>query len=173
VPFPEEAFDVVVCQLGLQFFTDRSEALREIQRVLSPNGRLALNVFAAIERNPATLALADFLDRHLRVDASVVKRTEHALPDTEELRALLTAAGFRDVVIQTTRKTVRFPSFRDYVRIQFAATPLANLIVRLDAARREHLLEAVVADVAASLAVHVGDDGFSFPQEVHVAVATD
>jgi ubiquinone/menaquinone biosynthesis C-methylase UbiE len=53
LPFPEEAFDVVLCQLGLQFFTDRSEALREIRRVLSPNGRLALNDFAAIERNPA------------------------------------------------------------------------------------------------------------------------
>ena len=54
LPFPEEAFDVVLCQLGLQFFPDRPAALQEIRRVLEPNGRVGLNVFGPIEHNPAT-----------------------------------------------------------------------------------------------------------------------
>jgi ubiquinone/menaquinone biosynthesis C-methylase UbiE len=44
MPLPDEAFDVVLCQLGLQFFPDRLAALREMQRVLAPGGRLVICV---------------------------------------------------------------------------------------------------------------------------------
>jgi ubiquinone/menaquinone biosynthesis C-methylase UbiE len=30
LPFPDEAFDIVFCQLGLMFFPDRSQALAEM-----------------------------------------------------------------------------------------------------------------------------------------------
>jgi ubiquinone/menaquinone biosynthesis C-methylase UbiE len=173
LPFPDAAFDVVLCQLGLQFFPDRPAALREIRRVLVPNRRVGLNVFGPIEHNPATHALAAALDRHVRPDASLAKRNEHALADTDELHALMLGAGFRDVRIDTDSKTVRFPSATDYVRIQFAATPLATLIAQYDAANRDRLVEAVVDDVSAALAPYTGEEGLAFPQEVHVVVASN
>ena len=36
IPFTDGSFDVVTCQLGLQFFPDRAKALREMKRVLVP-----------------------------------------------------------------------------------------------------------------------------------------
>src|SRR2546423_530338 len=36
LPFPDGTFDVVLCQLGLQYFPDRPAALREMRRVLVP-----------------------------------------------------------------------------------------------------------------------------------------
>jgi ubiquinone/menaquinone biosynthesis C-methylase UbiE len=171
LPFLSASFDVVVCQLGLQFFSDRPAALREMRRALVPNGRLALNVFGPIAHNPATHALADALDGRVRPDASVAKRMEHALADTEELRTLVAGAGFRDVVIRTARKMVRFPSANDYVRIQLAATPLATLVAQYDAARRDRLVGALVEDVGAALALYLGDEGLTFPQEVHILLA--
>jgi ubiquinone/menaquinone biosynthesis C-methylase UbiE len=172
LPFPNAAFDVVLCQLGLQFFPDRPTALREMQRALAPDGRLALNVFGPIERNPATHALANALDCHVRPGASAAERAEHALADSEELRTLVAGAGFRDVVIRTTRKMVRFPSPGDYVRIQLAATPLASLIADEDAARREALVGALVEDVGAALEPYLGQEGLTFPQEVHILLAS-
>jgi SAM-dependent methyltransferase len=169
--FPDATFDVVLCQLGLQFFPDRAKALREMRRVLAPDGRVALSVFGPIEHNPATRALADALDRHVRPGASTAKRTEHALADTAELRALVTSAGFSDVAIRTATKQVRFPSGAEYVRIQLAATPLAAVIADCDAARRERLVEAVTQDVCAALDPYLADDGLAFPQEVHTALA--
>ena len=68
-------------------------ALRELRRVLVPNGRVALNVFGPIEHNPATYALAAALDRHVRPGASLAKRNEHALADIDELRALMVEAA--------------------------------------------------------------------------------
>jgi SAM-dependent methyltransferase len=162
----------VLCQLGLQFFPDRLTALREIRRVLIPGGRLALNVFGPIERNPATRALADALDRHMGPGASVAKRTEHVLADAAELRALVAAAAFNDIEIRTATKMVRFSSAADYVRIQLAATPLANLITGYNAARRNHLIDALARDIGADLAAYAGrDPGLTFPQEIQVVLA--
>ena len=33
---PTHSFDIVLCQLGLQFFPDQGRALREMRRVLEP-----------------------------------------------------------------------------------------------------------------------------------------
>ena len=38
LPFSNEAFDVVICQFGLQFFPDRPAALCEIRRVVASAG---------------------------------------------------------------------------------------------------------------------------------------
>ena len=166
LPFEDGEFGVVVCQLGLQFFDDRLGALRELRRVLAAGGGMAASVFTSIERNPAALALSDALDRQFGEGASLAKRSEHSLADAEELRRLCTAAGFSRVRVETVSLTVRFSSVQEWVGIQLAATPLAALAGRDDAAAR------VSEDVGASLAEFVQDGSFAFPQEVHVALAT-
>jgi len=42
---PDSSFDVVLCQQGIQFFPDRSQALREMIRVLVPGGRMFASVW--------------------------------------------------------------------------------------------------------------------------------
>jgi ubiquinone/menaquinone biosynthesis C-methylase UbiE len=172
LPFADAAFDVVFCQLGLQFFPDRAQALLEMRRALASGGRLALNVFGPLEHNPATHALVAALDRHIDPRASVAKRAEHALADTEQLRRLVADAGFHNLEIDTVSKLVRFPSPTDYVQIQLAATPLASRVAQYESASRERLVEAMVKDVAAALASYTKADGLTFPQEVHCARAT-
>jgi ubiquinone/menaquinone biosynthesis C-methylase UbiE len=108
LPFPDATYDLVLCQLGLQFFPDRPGALREISRVLVAGGRVGLNVFGLIEHNPATHALANALDRRLGPGKSVIKRAEHSLADTQTLRTLVSRGGFRDVTIATATKIISF-----------------------------------------------------------------
>jgi ubiquinone/menaquinone biosynthesis C-methylase UbiE len=50
IPLPDEAFEVVLCQLGLQFVSDKLAALREMRRVLAPNGRLVIKVVGPTPR---------------------------------------------------------------------------------------------------------------------------
>jgi ubiquinone/menaquinone biosynthesis C-methylase UbiE len=38
---PDEAYDVVLCQMGLQFCSDKAAALREMRRLLAPAGHVA------------------------------------------------------------------------------------------------------------------------------------
>jgi SAM-dependent methyltransferase len=171
MPFPDGAFDVVLCQHGLPFFPDRPTALREMHRVLVPGGRLALNVYSPIARSPAARALADGLDRHLDPAASVAKRAEHALGDPETVRRLVAGAGFRELEIHTVTKVVRFPSPREWLRIQVAATPLAAVVGALEDGQRTALLDALDRDVGRALEPYVDDQGLGVPQEGHVVLA--
>jgi len=65
LPFPSGHFDVVLCQLGLQFFPDQPRALREMRRVLREPGRAALSVHSPIERTPGANAFVCALDEEI------------------------------------------------------------------------------------------------------------
>ena len=171
MPFPDASFNVVLCQLGLQFFPVRPQALREMRRVLVPGGRVLLSVFGPIAHNPAPRALAEALERHLGPHASAIKRAEHDLDDPAELDDLVSGAGFAEVSIETTTQQISFPSPREYVRIQFAATPLASLIKEMPSDQQAMLADAVIAEVTAALQPYIGDDGLVFPQECHILSA--
>jgi hypothetical protein len=85
---------------------------------------------------------------------------------------LVAGVGFAEVTIQTTTQQIHFPSPREYVRIQFAATPLATLMQELSSDQQTALAEAVIADVSEALRSYNHDDGLTFPQECHVLSAS-
>ena len=99
MPLPDAAFDVVYCQLGLQFFPDRPAAMREMYRVLVPGGRLGLMVWQDIQYSPGFGALAAALARHVSTEAAGVMRAPFGFAEAEQLRALVAAEGFRDIAI--------------------------------------------------------------------------
>jgi SAM-dependent methyltransferase len=89
LPFAEASFDVVCCQLGLQFFPDREHALREMKRVLVAGGRAVVMVWREIDRAPGFAVLAAALGRTISADAEALMRAPFALSDAGELSRLL------------------------------------------------------------------------------------
>ena len=51
LPFPDGAFDAVVCQFGVMFFPEKAKAFSEARRVLRSGGFLMFNVWDRIEEN--------------------------------------------------------------------------------------------------------------------------
>jgi ubiquinone/menaquinone biosynthesis C-methylase UbiE len=171
LPFPDCSFDLVLCQLGLQFFPDQSAALCEMFRILVPGGRVALSVYSAIENTPVAHALAGALDLHLGSGASKIKRSEHSFADPGELHRLLADAGFCEVTIQTVVRTIRFTSPREYVRLQIAATPMAGMVAGMEITKREAVIDAITDALATSLGRNPGTEELTSPQESFVALA--
>jgi ubiquinone/menaquinone biosynthesis C-methylase UbiE len=159
LPFPEDSFDIVFCQLGLQYFSDRPRALREMHRVLAPNGRFVLMVWGPLECSPGYVHFADALERHVSTEAAAIIRTPFALGDVETLHALISTAAFRDVEIRSAEGTVRFPSAEDMVRIIVAGSPLAGPVGQAD----DHAHAALISDVGAALQSYTNPDGLAFP----------
>jgi len=167
IPLPDVAFDLVLCQQGLQFFPDRPAALREMRRVLVPGGRLALSVWRSMEHTPAFAALATALGRLIAPEAAAIMQGPFALGSAEDLRTLIIGAGFGDVIVQPAAKALRFPSSEEFVRLYVAATPLAGVVAKASDDTRA----ALVAEVSAALKSSVDHQGLAFPIEAHLALA--
>jgi SAM-dependent methyltransferase len=164
LPLADGAFDVALCQQGLQFFPDRPAALREMRRVLNRAGRVALSTWRGIGHSPGFAALAAALARHVPAAVATI-RGLFALGDADELRALVIGAGFRDVAIRPLARTPRFPSAEEFVRRYVAGSPLAEPVGQADDAARA----AVLRDVATALAPAGGEA--AFPIETHLTLA--
>lgn len=167
LPFPDGSFDIVYCQLGLQFFSDRVAALREMRRVLGAEGRLALMVWRGMHESPGFAALAESLERHVGQAAAAIMRAPFGLSDAEELAGLVRAAGFQDVAVQQRVGTVRFASIDRFVSSYVAGSPLAGLVSQANDAARE----ALIADARNALAQYATSTELAFPIAAHLLSA--
>src|SRR4051812_11083329 len=95
LPVEDAAYDVALCQHGLQFFPDKPAALAEMRRALRSGGRLAIATWTDVERNPFW-AVIQALEKHVGAEAGAVLNSPFALP-AAELERLVSEAGFEDV----------------------------------------------------------------------------
>lgn len=167
LPFPDASFDLVFCEQALQFFADRSLALREMRRVIAPRGRLALSVFRGLEHHAVYASLCDALERHAGPQAGSMMRSPFALGDGEQVRALLAGAGFREVRIRLWFGSERFPSFEELLRREAASSPLAGPLSELDDGARD----ALIAELSSAMRAYVDDDGIAFPNDSLMVLA--
>ena len=169
MPFPDEAFTIVLCQHGLQFFPDKPTALGEMHRVMAPGGKLGLTVLRDISRAPGLMALAEALTRNIGPAPAAFVRMVGSLDDEAELRGLVEGAGLHEVAVETVTKDLHFPSPNDFVRQYLLSTPLAAspLVSHADEAVRVN----VETDVRSQLMPYTGDDGLVFPAETYVVTA--
>ena len=113
LPFKDESFDAVVCQLGLQFFPHPALGLTEFRRVLRQGGYAAACVIATADRAPVWGIFADVLTDHLPEQRHVIQLS-FSLADPKRVADLLSKAGFRDIRVQRQRHEDSFDSFEDY-----------------------------------------------------------
>jgi ubiquinone/menaquinone biosynthesis C-methylase UbiE len=122
---PEGCVDVVYCQQGLQFMTDRPRALTEMRRVLDDRGRVAVACWRGLDHHPLYAALAEAEVPYLQAFGVDVTADDVVAPfslgDAEELSSLLATAGFHDidVVDRTIEATFATPE-RFVERMQYA-----------------------------------------------------
>jgi SAM-dependent methyltransferase len=138
LPFPDASFDAVVSQFGMMFFADRIAALREMRRVLRPDGSLAVAVCDAVEHSPGYGALATLLQELFGDRIAAAFRAPFAIGDTALLRSLCAQAGLAQAEVATVAAMVRFPSIEALVSTERACVwTLGGL---LDDAQFEQLL---------------------------------
>ena len=99
LPFADASFARVVCRHGLQLLPDRGRALREMHRVLAHGGEVDVEVPGPIDRDPLFAELADALERAEDHDGAVRIRWLFCMPEPEDLRGALAAAGFEEIRI--------------------------------------------------------------------------
>lgn len=113
LPFKSDTFDAVICQLGLQFFSDPTRGLAEFHRVLRPGCCAALCVISTPDRAPMWGVLADVLSRFVPEQRDLLYLV-FALADANRLEHMLATAGFSDVRVERVQREDTIGSFDEY-----------------------------------------------------------
>lgn len=106
LPFPDQHFDCVCVAFGLRNMTHKDQALREMQRVLKPGGRLLVLEFSQVWKPLAPLydaysfKLLPLMGKLLAKDAESYQYLAESIrmhPDQQTLRQMMLDAGLAQV----------------------------------------------------------------------------
>jgi ubiquinone/menaquinone biosynthesis C-methylase UbiE len=167
--FASASFDVVLCQHALQFIPDKPKALAEARRVLVSGGRIAVAVWQGLDRHPFYEELHQAIVGQL--GASSLSEI-FALSDPQELRDLLTDAGFGDVTVEEFAVTSHFPNPEGFlageIDVDTAAIPAMQ---HLDARARADMTASIQGRMERSLRKLIVDDQVVIAFHAHLARA--
>jgi SAM-dependent methyltransferase len=113
LPFPDGAFDVVICQFGVMFFPDRVAAYVEAWRVLAPGGRFLFSAWDSLTHCPVPRMVLAAASAALAWPSPwFMERTPHGYHDVNVIQRDLRAAGWTDIRIETLALVGRADSGR-------------------------------------------------------------
>jgi SAM-dependent methyltransferase len=137
LPFPDAAFDAVVCQFGVMFFPEKAKAFAEARRVLRPRGLFIFNVWDRIEENEFANIVSAAMETVFPEDPPrFLARTPHGYHDQAIIARDLAQGGFDaspEIVTVTARSRAEFARSPAVAYCQ--GTPLRNEIEARNAGR--------------------------------------
>jgi ubiquinone/menaquinone biosynthesis C-methylase UbiE len=142
LPFPDESFDVVLCQLTLMFIEDRLTAIGEIHRVLAKGGRVLINTPGAIQ--PTFEHMEQSIVEHISPDLAGFVRMVFSMHDPEVHRTLLQDAGFEHVDSRIYTATFDLPAPAEFLWQYINITPMGPFVANAPEAAK-NAMEAQVA----------------------------
>ena len=154
LPYGDESFDVVVCQLGAMFFTPKRDAFADAARVLRPGGRFLFSVWDRIEENDFGAAVAAALPRVFPRDPpGFLEHVPYSYHDAAVIEADLRAGGFPPPYLLERVERRSLAASAGAVAAAFCAgTPLRDQIE----ARGPGCLEAAIDGVTSELEARFG-----------------
>ena len=165
LPYDDDTFDVVLCQMALMFFPDAAAALREFARVARPGGTVALSVPASLGDQPAYGPFVEMAVRHAGEDADSVLGSYWTHGDLGKLCALVGSAGLQVTDTWTHLGTARFDSPAHLATVEVEGSPL---IERISA----DVYARIRGDATEVLRPFVGTDGrLDAPLRGHLVAA--
>ncbi|MEJ2864092.1 class I SAM-dependent methyltransferase [Actinomycetospora flava] len=166
LPFPDAAFDRVVCGFGVMFLPDRRAAYAEVARVLRPGGRFLFTTWDTLATHgfahPLGLALGQVFPGDV---PAFLEAVPHGYTDTDRIADDVRAGGL-DVV---TVATVTLEGHADDAR-QIAAGFCTGSPLRADLERRGHL-DGTVERVATAMTGMLGPGPVTASMTAHVVEA--
>ena len=134
---PDAAFDVAVCQQGLQFFPDRAAAVRELRRALRPGGRALVSTWLPVADCTYFGWICETLDEIGEPELDAMMRLPFDHLPAAELRSLFEQAAFCDVAVERRSASLTMPAGANQAVKTAYATPIGPRLRALPAERRD------------------------------------
>lgn len=162
LPLADESFSLAMCQQGLQFFPDKLQSLKEMNRVLVSGGRLALSIWTSIKDSPSFDILERLLQQIFGHEAAKIMHMPYSLSDPLKVYSLVKNGGFDDIEMREITKIVSFSSVEEFIFTFTRGSMLASYFSKVDENEYKKLL--IYARQELSSTFNNGDSSrLSFP----------
>jgi ubiquinone/menaquinone biosynthesis C-methylase UbiE len=165
-----DSFDAVISRSALMLFPNPTTALAEMRRVVKPGNKVAVIVFAAIEKNPFHGIPYGIVHRLGNIPLPAPGEPwMYALGDPQALEDIYNKAGFLNISVRALPIQRRFPSAADATRsMRNGVGDLKQLMNRLNDADRE----TAWAEIEEQFRRFEEPNGIEIPGEVLIGVGT-
>ncbi len=163
---PDNAFDAVICRLGLMLIPNLPPALREIRRVLKTGGKLAALVWSAPEHNPLFALPLAIVSRYAR-GATSQRPDPFALSNPTVFERELKEAGFHEITIRALPFQSHYASLDAFMQ-STASRLTASVMGQLNQQEQQQLS----AEVREALSQFEESHNFVAPAEFLLAVGS-
>ena len=168
LPFADATFDAVTSRLALMAASDPVATLRELRRVLEPNGRLVTVVWASPAENPWFSVPREAIGAVLGEGPAAFARAFGRLGDPDEAAAVHREAGLREVEAYRLHEQTIVPSAAEHwARLARENGHFRRVAAGLSDAERAEL----VAELEGRLARYRDRDHLSLPRTLVFVVA--
>lgn len=164
LPFEDESFSLVFCQQGLQFFPDEDAALCELLRVLEPDGRIAMTVWAG--PSDFFTSLAGALSRHVSDAVGQQSLAPFAYAGLNALPARMSEIGFTDINIQSLTVPRELTDPGSAIPKEIMGNPVGPEVL----GKGPEIMAKIVRDVLADMSLYQRGDKLVVPQSANLVV---
>lgn len=166
----DSIFDAAICRLGLMFFNNPLQGLREMLRAVKPGGGVCSMVFSTPQANPCVAILMSTALKH----AGLPPRDPYqpggllSLGKPGLIDDLFQQAGFRQIATTKVAAPFRLAAVKDYLDfIKTSAAPIVQILQHLERPKRE----AAWAEVEEKLSQFETGAGWEGPNELLLTAA--
>ncbi|HXS33657.1 MAG TPA: class I SAM-dependent methyltransferase [Solirubrobacterales bacterium] len=171
----EESFDYAFSRMGIMFFANPVQALRNVCKALTPGGRLCAVVWRRKLDNEwvrrAELVVDQYLDHPEETDQPTCGPGPFSMANADTVSEQLTIAGFEEVSFQRCDLPLKIGNDLDHaVEFNMALGP-AGEVLRLWEDRIDEIKPKIAADLREALAEFDGPDGVYAPASTWIISA--
>jgi SAM-dependent methyltransferase len=142
LPFPDDSYDTVLCQMGLMFMHDRHTAVAEMRRVTAAGGRVAVNTPGVIQ--PLFALMEQALVDHISADLGGFVQAVFSMHNPEDVASLLRGAGLVDVAAAASTATLNLGAPAEFLWQYINLTPMSPFVAQAPATAQEAMERHVV-----------------------------
>ncbi|MGI8792982.1 MAG: methyltransferase domain-containing protein [Acidimicrobiales bacterium] len=166
LPLPDGSHDVALCQMGLMFMPDKVAVLREMRRVLKPEGRIVVTTPGPIQA--PFEAMEDALTHHIDPGLAGFVNVVFSMPDPDAVAGLLAEAGFSAAHAHMTTARFQLDGPAEFLWQYINLTPMGPIVAQASTEAKA----ALEAQVVETWQPYVVDGGTPLDQPMVIASGT-
>ncbi len=145
--FPDNQFDLIVCQFGVMFFPDKVAAFKEALRVLRSGGSYLFNTWRPLVENPFASIAHDVTSQFFPDDPPLFYHVPFSYPGPEAVCADMSAAGLVKIAHDAVDLTKPVTDWRQFAHGLVYGNPLIDEIRRRGGVDADDVLSAIETEL--------------------------